>query len=232
MSLCGFDDEIRVTHNCVRLVGIDEAGRGPLAGPVTACAAYIPPQAYSSIAPFVNDSKKLSPKKREEAFFIMLEAGVKYGFGYATALQIDKLNILQATFFAMRNAVNRLVVHTGLNYSDALFLVDGPHKIRNADNLNQMPIIDGDAKSASVAAASIFAKVLRDRWLSVIDKKYTNYGFAAHKGYGTKEHLKNISLFGACPEHRMSFAPLRHDVVKPAESKKVAKEKNLQPTLF
>lgn len=232
MPLCRFDLEIKKKENAVRLIGIDEAGRGPIAGPVTACAAFIPPEALRLLGKIVNDSKKLSPVKREKAFLIMLRHGVKFGFGWASAEEIDRTDILSATFKAMRSACARLFCQlhnetgTSRKYSaedngidknilppfepaETLVLVDGNHKIRNAGEIWQQEIIDGDAKSASVAAASIFAKVIRDRWMTLLSKKYPEYSFEKHKGYGTAAHIRAVELNGPCPEHRLTFAPLK-----------------------
>lgn len=213
------------------MVGIDEAGRGPLAGPVTACAAYIPPAAYHLIEKEIDDSKKLSPQKREKAFSFMLQQGIKFGFGYSSAFRIDKINILEATFEAMHMAAINLKKACGLDYSKTLFLIDGPHKIKNANELSQLAIVDGDAKSASIAAASIFAKVTRDRWLKLLDKKYPQYGFAKHKGYGTKAHISAINEYGPCPEHRLSFAPL-NKTIENTPNKKIDNKNCQQAELF
>lgn len=229
MPLCRFDLEIKRKNNAVRLIGIDEAGRGPLAGPVVACAAFIPPESFQFLRNIVNDSKKLSPHKREEAFLIMLKHGVKYGFGWATAEEIDRTDILSATFKAMNDACiklfrqlqNETVCHgktstactesdnLPFNPAETLVLIDGNHKIRNARDIWQQEIIDGDAKSASIAAASIFAKTIRDRWMILLSKKYPGYSFEKHKGYGTAAHIRAIEQNGPCPEHRLTFAPLK-----------------------
>ncbi|MCI1964635.1 MAG: ribonuclease HII [Oscillospiraceae bacterium] len=174
--------------------GIDEAGRGPLAGPVFAAAVILPPHAQID---GLNDSKKLSPKKRETLYDVILQTAVSYGIGFATEQEIDKINILQATFLAMRRAFDKLG-----NQSDCA-LVDG----------NRMPhlgvetrlIVKGDSLSASIAAASILAKVSRDRVMCQVDEIYPDYGFAKHKGYGTKLHVEMLHKLGPCPVHRRTF---------------------------
>lgn len=174
--------------------GIDEAGRGPLAGPVCAAAVILPPDCD---IPGLNDSKKLSEKKREALFPVIQAKALAFGIGWATAEEIDRVNILQATFLAMARAVEALPAPA--DYA----LVDG----------NRMPplpipgetIVKGDATSASIAAASILAKVSRDRLLRRLDEEHPEYGFAKHKGYGTKAHYEAIRKYGLLPEHRRSF---------------------------
>lgn len=176
------------------ICGIDEAGRGPLAGPVYAAAVILP---AGLEIPGLNDSKKLSEKKREELFDIITEKAVSYSIAFATAKEIDEINILQATFLAMRRA------QEGLNIPADYALIDG----------NRMPplaidgetIIKGDAKSPSVAAASILAKVSRDRYMYELDKQYPQYCFAQHKGYGTKLHYECIEKYGISEHHRLTF---------------------------
>ena len=209
MSLRKFDLAVLEKSEPAILLGVDEAGRGPLAGPVTACAAWIPLSAYPLICPLVNDSKKLSPKKRDMAFELMLVSGVRFGFGFAQPEEIDRVNILEATFNAMGAAVRRLLFCLDVPPSGALLLVDGQHRIKRLEGCLQQPVIDGDALSLSIAAASIFAKVLRDRWMGVLDARFPGYGLAAHKGYGTASHLEALTRLGPCSLHRMSFAPVR-----------------------
>jgi len=189
------------------LIGVDEAGRGPLAGPVAAAAAFVPPPAYPFLSE-VNDSKQLSEKKREVLLALMRTAGVRFGFGFATPREIDEFNILGATFKAMARAVGRLTGALSTGPSGTLVLVDGPHRIRDL-SLKQEAVVGGDGRSLSIAAASIFAKVMRDRWMSDLDRRWPGYGFAVHKGYGTKAHMTALNLLGPCPEHRRSFAPVR-----------------------
>lgn len=207
-SLLDFDKKFAIQKETAILFGVDEAGRGPLAGPVVACACCVAPNQYIYFED-VNDSKKLSQKKREEIFERMNKIGVLYGVGFASAREIDRLNILQATFLAMRRAARKFY-----SIPSAIALVDGPHPITDFP-LRQFPIIDGDAKSLAIAAASVVAKVVRDRYMDILDKMYPAYGFAAHKGYGTPKHLAAIEQCGPCPQHRMSFAPLR-DRQKPS----------------
>lgn len=174
--------------------GIDEAGRGPLAGPVYAAAVILPDGLE---IPGLNDSKKLTEKKREALFEEICEKAIAYGIGCASEQEIDEINILQATYLAMRRAVEQLSVPA--DYA----LVDG----------NRMPplaipgetVVKGDAKSASIAAASILAKVSRDRVMLLMDPVYPQYQFAKHKGYGTKVHREALLTYGPCPIHRKTF---------------------------
>lgn len=209
MPLCRFDLAVLENKKPAFLVGVDEAGRGPLAGPVTACAAWVPLPALPLVSPLVNDSKKLTAPRRERALRLMLDSGVRFGFGFAGPREIDEVNILEATFNAMGAAVRRLFFYTGAAPSDALVLVDGPYRIKRLEGCAQEPVIDGDAKSLCIAAASIYAKVIRDRWLGVLDLRHPGYGLAGHKGYGTAAHLEALRRLGPCPEHRLSFAPVR-----------------------
>ncbi|MGD9643007.1 MAG: ribonuclease HII [Elusimicrobiales bacterium] len=209
MPLAKFDLALLETRRPAFLIGVDEAGRGPLAGPVTACAAWIPLSAHAAISPLVNDSKKLSPQRRERALTLMRASGVRFGFGYAGPSEIDGVNILEATFNAMGAAVRRLLAYTGAAPETALLLVDGPLRIKRLEGCEQQPVVDGDAKSLSIAAASICAKVVRDRWMAVLDARHPGYGLAGHKGYGTAAHLEALRRLGPCPQHRQSFAPVR-----------------------
>jgi ribonuclease HII len=214
VPLLKFDLSIVERLAPARLIGVDEAGRGPLAGPVTAAAAYIPPTAYPFLTE-VNDSKKLSQKKRESLLAGMRVCGVRFGFGFASPREIDELNILNATFKAMSRAVGRLASAFGAESSEALVLVDGPHKIRDFA-FRQEALVNGDGKSLAIAAASIFAKVVRDRWMSQLDLRWPGYGFAVHKGYGTRAHMASLNRMGPCPEHRLSFAPVKNALHAPA----------------
>ena len=174
--------------------GIDEAGRGPLCGPVCAAAVVLPPDCEIE---GLNDSKKLSEKKREALYDVITEKAVSYSIAMATAEEIDKINILQATFLAMRRAVG------GLSEKPDIALIDGNQK--PGLDCEQRTIVKGDAKCASIAAASILAKVTRDRYMKELDKKYPQYCFSNHKGYGTKLHYEKIAEFGICEEHRKTF---------------------------
>lgn len=209
MPLAKFDLALLENRRPAFLVGVDEAGRGPLAGPVTACAAWVPLSAHSLISPLVNDSKKLSPQRRERALRLMRDSGVRFGFGFAHPAEIDSENILEATFNAMGSAVRRLLRYTGAAPERTLLLVDGPHRIKRLESCAQQPVVDGDARSLSIAAASIYAKVVRDRWMGVLDARHPGYGLAGHKGYGTAAHLEALRRLGPSPQHRYSFAPVR-----------------------
>jgi ribonuclease HII len=178
--------------------GVDEAGRGPLAGPVVAAAVILPKDIFID---GVNDSKKLTEKKRNILFEEIKQKAFSYGIGIVDAKTIDEINILQATFLAMRKALEQLSVKPDL------VLVDGNHTIPNLQN-KQQAIVSGDAKSASIACASILAKVTRDNMMYEYAKQYPQYNFQKHKGYGTKAHLDAIQKHGPCPIHRMTFAPL------------------------
>lgn len=179
---------------CSYICGIDEVGRGPLAGPVVAGAVILPKDCGLL---YLNDSKKLSEKKREELFDKIMETAVSVGIGYNTPARIDEINILQATYEAMREAVGNLSVCPDLLLNDAVTIP----KL----SMKQVPIIKGDAKSISIAAASIVAKVTRDRLMVKYDQIYPEYGFASNKGYGSAAHIDAIKKFGPTPIHRKSF---------------------------
>lgn len=176
------------------ICGVDEAGRGPLAGPVCAAAVILKP---NDIIEGVNDSKKLTEKKREALFDIIKEKAISYSIAFATVEEIKEINILNATMLAMKRAVE------GLDVPCDYAIIDG-NKTPNL-NIPCESIVKGDAKSMSIAAASILAKVSRDRLLLEYAKQYPEYGFEKHKGYGTKVHTQAIREFGPCPVHRMSF---------------------------
>lgn len=176
------------------ICGVDEAGRGPLAGPVCAAAVILP---ENTVIEGVNDSKKLSEKKREALFDVICETARSYSIAYASVEEIEELNILNATMLAMKRAVE------GLDVKADYALIDGN---RTPDlDIECEFIIKGDAKSMSVACASILAKVSRDRLLYEYAKEYPQYGFDKHKGYGTKAHTEALREYGPCPYHRMSF---------------------------
>ncbi|MFA5887015.1 MAG: ribonuclease HII [Patescibacteria group bacterium] len=188
-----------------RLIGgVDEAGRGPLAGPVVAACVVIDSnfKITNSDLALVNDSKKLTAQKREKLFTIIREKALAVEIGVVDNLVIDKINILQASFLAMRHAIKKIAV------SPDYILLDGAFKIPKLAK-PQTAIIKGDAKVWTIAAASIIAKVSRDWLMSEIDKKYPEYLFKKHKGYGTKLHLEKIKEYGPCPIHRFSFKPIR-----------------------
>ena len=180
--------------DCQAICGIDEAGRGPLAGPVVAAAVILPKDCEIL---YLNDSKQLSAKKRELLYDEIMEKAVSVGVGYATPQRIDEINILQATYEAMRQAVNKLSVCPDILLNDAVRI---PGLF-----LQQVPIVKGDAKSVSIAAASIIAKVTRDRLMMEYDKAMPQYHFAANKGYGSAEHIEALAVYGASPIHRRSF---------------------------
>lgn len=176
------------------LCGIDEVGRGPLAGPVVACAVILPKDCGIL---YLNDSKQLSQKKREELYDVILENAVSVGIGMAGPARIDEINILQATYEAMRQAVGNLEVVPQLLLNDAVTIP--------GITIPQVPIIKGDAKSVSIAAASIVAKVTRDRMMVEYDKGMPQYGFASNKGYGAAAHIAALKEYGPSPIHRASF---------------------------
>lgn len=179
---------------CEYICGIDEVGRGPLAGPVVACAVVLPKDCKIL---YLNDSKKLSEKKREELYDVIMKEAVAVGIGYASHERIDEINILQATYEAMREAINKLGVIPDILLNDAVTIPDV--------DIKQVPIIKGDAKSVSIAAASIVAKVTRDRLMVEYDKEYPQYHFADNKGYGSAAHIKALKECGPVPIHRRSF---------------------------
>ena len=187
------------------MVGVDEAGRGPLAGSVVAAAVWFGPEALAENWEGLTDSKQLTEAKRE-AFFARLteHAGVDIGVGEASVAEIDELNILRATHLAMRRAAEA-------HPAPAFLLVDGnavpdlPHPSLN--------LVKGDRRSLSIAAASVVAKVTRDRQLVALDRDYPEYGFAQHKGYGTEAHVQALHRHGPCPAHRRSFRPVREQLL-------------------
>jgi len=189
-----FDASLR-SDPLFMLCGVDEAGRGPFAGPVCAAAVILPPDAEIE---GLNDSKKLSEKKREQLFPIICEKAISYSIAFSTVEEIESLNILQATFLAMKRAVD------GLEVVPHLILVDG-NRLPSGLSAPARTLVKGDALSASVAAASILAKVSRDRLMLELDREYPAYGFASHKGYGTAAHCAAILEHGVLPCHRPSF---------------------------
>lgn len=176
------------------ICGIDEVGRGPFAGPVVAGAVILPPDCEIL---YVNDSKQLSEKMREQLYDEIMEKAVSVAVGYASPQRIDEINILQATYEAMREAVSKLDATPQILLNDAVTIPQ--------ITIPQVPIIKGDAKSISIAAASIVAKVTRDRLMREYDKIMPEYGFASNKGYGSKEHIEAIKKYGPTPIHRRSF---------------------------
>ena len=176
------------------VAGIDEAGRGPLAGPVVAAAVILPKDIF---LPFLNDSKKVTEKRRDVLFDEIKKNAIAYGIGIASNTLIDEINILQATYEAMREAINALEKTPDVLLVDAVHIPD--------INIKQVGIVKGDAKSVNIAAASILAKVTRDRIMAEYDKIYPEYGFASNKGYGTATHIAALKEVGPCAIHRKSF---------------------------
>lgn len=187
-----------------RVAGIDEAGRGPLAGPVYAAAAVIDrTRAARKLLRMIDDSKKLTFEQREEAYEAMIASGVvQFGVAEASVEEIDRINILQATYLAMRRAVQALVEQP------EVVLVDG-NRAPPQLGCRAETIVGGDAHSYSIAAASIFAKVTRDRYMTKLAETFPGYGWESNRGYGSAQHLDALTLLGPTPHHRMSFAPLR-----------------------
>ena len=179
------------------IAGVDEAGRGPLCGPVVAAAVILP---HNYKLPGLNDSKQLSEKKREEFFAILKEEAVSYGIGIVDAKTIDEINILEASRLAMNIALDNLKIKPDYILTDAMKL--------NRD-VPVLPIIHGDALSLSIAAASVLAKVTRDHLMYELDQKYPQYGFKNHKGYPTKKHLENLAKYGILDNYRLSFKPVK-----------------------
>lgn len=190
------------SSGCVRVVGVDEAGRGPLAGPVCAAAVCFPADFFLAGLPTalqgLTDSKKLSASQRGRYFDLLIQLpDVDFGIAFATEAEIDEINILQATWRAMQRAVE------AMKQQPDLVLVDGPHVPKWG--YPSKPLVGGDGRSLSIAAASVLAKVSRDREMLELDRRYPNYGFARHKGYGTKAHLEALHRWGPSPCHRRSF---------------------------
>ncbi len=175
--------------------GVDEAGRGPLAGPVVACAVILPPECFT---PDIRDSKVLKPEKRRELYRYITSRALCWAAASVGPREIDRLNILRATFEAMRSAVLKL------NPRPRGLIIDGPYGIGGLD-IPQVSLVDGDSLCPLVAAASILAKVIRDRMMSFYHRLYPQYGFDRHKGYPTREHREALRRFGPSPIHRMSF---------------------------
>lgn len=190
-SMCSFENKYT---DFQYICGIDEVGRGPLAGPVMACAVILPKDCNIL---YINDSKQLSEKKREELYDEIISSAISFGIGSIPPQKIDELNILQATYEAMRQAIHNLSVQPDLLLNDAV-------TIPQVD-IRQVPIVKGDSKSISIAAASIVAKVTRDRIMTAYDKIFPEYDFANNKGYGSEKHIQAIKKYGLTPLHRKSF---------------------------
>lgn len=193
LALCKYENDAYLTGHR-NICGVDEAGRGPLAGPVVAASVILP---HNIFIENLNDSKKLSSKQRETIYHEILSNAIAWSVGIVEEQVIDTINILQATKLAMQKALQSLTSKPDLVLIDAETFDTG--------GIPQIPIIQGDAKSVSIAAASIVAKVTRDRIMDEYDLQYPQYGFKQHKGYGTKEHVQAIKLFGISPIHRISF---------------------------
>ena len=202
LSMYRYEQEAR-EKGCDLIAGVDEAGRGPLAGPVSVAAVILPEKL---ILPHLNDSKKLSAKMRDELYDEIMEKAVAVKQVFVESAVIDRINILQATMQGMYDAVY------GLPQKPQMVLIDAVHL--GSLPMPQLSLIKGDAKSASIAAASIIAKVSRDRLMDEYDRKYPQYGFASHKGYGTAEHVEAVRRYGPCPIHRLTFEPVRSIVEK------------------
>ena len=188
------------------IAGVDEAGRGPLAGPVVAAAVILPPDSSLS---GVNDSKKLTAAKREELFTRITGSAVAFGVGQASVQEIDQINIYRASQLAMERAIGVLKPQPDFLLTDAM-------PLPKLSMIPQKPLIHGDALSSSIAAASILAKVTRDRLMGELNRQFPGYGFENHKGYGTEEHLKALVELGPCPEHRLTYAPVMETLSKKA----------------
>lgn len=186
-----------------RVAGVDEAGRGPLAGPVYAAAAVIDrARAARKLLRMIDDSKKLTLEQREEAYEAMIASGVvQFAVAEASVEEIDRVNILQATYLAMRRAVQ------ALTEQPEVVLIDG-NRVPPQLGCRAETIVGGDAHSYSIAAASIFAKVTRDRYMQALARTYPGYGWETNRGYGSQQHLEALSLLGPTPHHRRSFAPV------------------------
>ena len=207
-DLFKFEREAKAVRPELVIAGVDEAGRGPLAGPVVAAAVILPPEEEFDLP--VNDSKALDEAFREElGELLRSDPRVVWAVAERSAGAIDRINILRATHEAMREAVMSLKVHPDMAFVDGLRVRDFPVEARF--------IVKGDAQSASVAAASIIAKTHRDHLMMELDKVYPGYGFAQHKGYGTAQHLEALRKLGPCPEHRKTFGPVARIISPPPE---------------
>ncbi len=202
-SLWKYEQEAR-EKGFLKVAGIDEAGRGPLAGPVVAAAVILPSE---GIPAGIDDSKKLTAKKREELFGKIRAIALGVGVGQADVREIDELNIYRAAQLAMERAVGALGVKPDYLLTDAM-------PLPALKSIPQKPLVHGDALSLSIAAASIIAKVTRDRLMGEMHRQYPVYGFEGHKGYGTEEHMRALEAHGPCPEHRLSFGPVMETLAR------------------
>jgi len=208
MASLDFETAVFTQTSLPHIAGLDEAGRGALAGPVVAAAVILPLDNPDALAHLheVNDSKQLSAKRREALFSLITQHALAYGIGQESAAVIDEIGIIPSTKRAMLTAVSQLTP------AAQYLLIDGRIRLKNSP-LPQQSIIRGDSKSLSIAAASILAKVTRDRIMVELDAHYMLYGFAQHKGYGTEKHRAAIEKYGATPIHRYSFAPIRKPLI-------------------
>lgn len=197
----GFDAALRNTHGVTALIGVDEAGRGPLAGPVVVAAVLLRREALKPLAG-ARDSKLLNAQRREFLYGLIRRHAAAISVSWAHPREIERDNILAATLSAMRRAAGRIKA------SDSLVIVDGNRRIPGLKS-PQLTIVDGDNLSLSIACASIVAKVVRDRWMARLDRKYPGYGIARHKGYGTAMHMAALRKLGPSPIHRRTFAPVK-----------------------
>ena len=204
LETLGFYERQARTQSYQRIAGVDEAGRGPLAGPVVAAAVIFPPGATLR---GLNDSKKLTAEKREELFNPIKELAVSVGVGSASVAEIDQFNIYRAAQMAMERAIVSLAPGPDYLLTDAM-------PLPKLSSIPQKPLVHGDSLSISIAAASVIAKVTRDRLMDELHEKFPNYGFKEHKGYGTEVHLRALEEYGVCPEHRLTFGPVTENIAK------------------
>lgn len=203
MGRRSFDDAYRLRAPGAALVGVDEAGRGPLAGPVVVAAVVLPPVPHRSLGG-VTDCKAMTAKARERAFAAVVSKALSVSVAWAHHDHIDERNILRATLGAMARAARRAA---GRLAGAAFVIVDGPHRVPGLE-LDHEAVVDGDAKSLSIAAASVVAKVVRDRWMRRMHRRFPGYGFDEHKGYSTKSHIEALGKLGPCRIHRRSYEPV------------------------
>ena len=196
------EEETLLNRGFSYVAGIDEVGRGPLAGPVVAGVVILPPRPQGTWLDGIRDSKVMTAAQRDRSYAAILENALASATGQASALEIDEIGIVPATALAMRRALDRLALMPQFLLIDAFPLPDV--------EIPQKAIVKGDALCLSIAAASIVAKVTRDRIMVEFDRDYPEYGFAGHKGYGSAEHIRKIASLGPCPVHRYSFAPIKH----------------------
>jgi len=208
------DDEF-YAQGIQEIIGIDEAGRGPLAGPVTAAAAYLSRQFACE---GLNDSKKLNENSRATIFMELQQRrniDIFFGVGFSSAEEIDAMGILPANFLAMRRALNQLGLPNDRPLEDFWLVIDGRDRIPEMPGIRQIAVVRGDSRARCIAAASILAKVSRDREMLKYAARFPQYGFEKHKGYGTKVHLQALKEFGPCEIHRKTYAPVRRCVRTP-----------------